>query len=544
MKSIIPLFLYFVPIFSSTLPPVTYKSYQNEIECRSKVPIQTPKTIEEIQTIVKDATKSNTHVRVVGSRHSVTDTICTDGIPLHLDHFQKVTVNSDQQTATIESGIELQDAIEALHQKGYALQQMPSFGAITVGGALALGAHGSSLRHPNTLSEYLVGATVIDGHGEIQKVNDPQELDAFRVNFGLLGVIIDVTLEVVPQFKLEIENYRVSDTFLFTNHTQILEMARQLDWFQFWWFPSSDSMVIAKGKKVPLSTKGDAKTNLVANAPPAITAISDVSLEVLALGNSFTGMSLIQKVTEDSLYKPGLLKEPVYSENGKFVNPAVGYSHRLMANRCNPCAWDFPVTDLLAVQPGEGSIAVSVTKFASVMADIKQMIKENPTAFPMYGLFVRFSPPSRGLFAIQHQQESFHVDIGYPLRLDPKNQAAYGLPVIQAITQLMFDKYNGRPHWGKNGRHFFKHDFLVKKYPAESFSKFKAVVQKYDPKGVFSNQFGDRILGVDQNIEKIPVSHCAIQSYCLCQKNTDCSSTDYCGKIMDYPVCRPVIKIL
>lgn len=71
MKIITPLIIFVIPVFSSLLPPLlslppTYTSYQNEIECRSKVPIQKPKTIDEIQTIVKKASETNTHVKVVG----------------------------------------------------------------------------------------------------------------------------------------------------------------------------------------------------------------------------------------------------------------------------------------------------------------------------------------------------------------------------------------------------------------------------------------------------------------------------------------------
>lgn len=386
----------------------------------------------------------------IGSGHSVTDTICTDGIPLKLENFKKVQVNNDKKTATIETGIELQDAIEALHEQGYALQQMPSFGGITIGGALGLGAHGTSLKIKNTLSELLVSLTIIDGNGEIKKINDPKELDSFRVTFGLLGIIVDITVEVVPQFKLKIENYPESDQFLLKNSSQVIDMARRLDWFQFWWFPSTSSMVIAKGDRLPTTVPGNDKTNLVSDASPLVAAGSNLAFEAISLLNDYTIMNEIQKITEKSLYSKDnpIIKQTAYSdENGKPVNPAIGYSHRLMANRCNPCSWDFPITDKLAVHPGEGSVAVPLESFADAMNDIKKIIQDNPTAFPLFGLFIRFSPPSRGLFAISYQREVFHVDWGYSLRVNIREESPYGLPVMQAITQLLIEKYDGRPHW-------------------------------------------------------------------------------------------------
>jgi FAD/FMN-containing dehydrogenase len=65
-------------------------------------------------------------------------------------------------------------------------------GGISVAGAIGTGAHGSSLRHPNSLSDQIIRLTIVDGTGEIRVIDDPQEVNAFRVHLGLLGVIIDV----------------------------------------------------------------------------------------------------------------------------------------------------------------------------------------------------------------------------------------------------------------------------------------------------------------------------------------------------------------
>lgn len=97
---------------------------------------------------------------------------------------------------------------------------------------------------------------------------------------------------------------------------------------------------------------------------------------------------------------------------------------------------------------------------------------------------------------------------------------------------------------GKNGVHYFTHELLSKRYPASSFTEFKKMMDKYDPKRIFSNRFGDRIFGINStSVNDIPndVDHCAIQSYCLCKKSSDCSLTDTCSNIMGYPVCKPGI---
>lgn len=59
-----------------------YKSYQTSIYCTPSTQIQSPSTIQEIVDIVRYASANGQTVKAIGSRHSITDVICTDGTPL------------------------------------------------------------------------------------------------------------------------------------------------------------------------------------------------------------------------------------------------------------------------------------------------------------------------------------------------------------------------------------------------------------------------------------------------------------------------------
>lgn len=79
--------------------------------------------------IVKRAIGENKTVKAFGSRHSITDIICTDGYPVSMKHFDHAIDNEDG-TATFGAGIELQDAMIFLEKNGRTLISLPTFGKL------------------------------------------------------------------------------------------------------------------------------------------------------------------------------------------------------------------------------------------------------------------------------------------------------------------------------------------------------------------------------------------------------------------------------
>jgi FAD/FMN-containing dehydrogenase len=63
-------------------------------------------------------------------------------------------------------------------------------------------------------------------------------------------------------------------------------------------------------------------------------------------------------------------------------------------------------------------------------------------------------------------------------------------PYFRAVEALM-DRFDGRPHWGK--RHFQTAATLRARYP--EWDAFQRVRARLDPRGVFANDWTDRVLG-------------------------------------------------
>jgi len=86
-----------------------------------------PETEQEVQKIVNDAIKAGTTVKAFGARHSQSDIICTEGIPIDNHGLKFYQMNADN-TVTLGAGVTLKEATKFLRTKGRAFKITPQFG--------------------------------------------------------------------------------------------------------------------------------------------------------------------------------------------------------------------------------------------------------------------------------------------------------------------------------------------------------------------------------------------------------------------------------
>jgi len=109
-----------------------YRSYQTSIYCSASSEILKPSSVQEVQNIVLSAIQNGKTVKAIGSRHSLTDVICTDGIPIDLHYINYTIVNKDD-TATVGGGAELVNVLQSLQDNGKSLIHVPTFGLFRYG---------------------------------------------------------------------------------------------------------------------------------------------------------------------------------------------------------------------------------------------------------------------------------------------------------------------------------------------------------------------------------------------------------------------------
>ncbi len=190
--------------------------------------------------------------------HSATDIICTPGIPIVMRGVGGMRMNPDMSVSA-GAGVTLRELTDYLQLSGRALRTVPGYGGISLGGAIGTGAHGSSIKYTSSISEQVTEFLIVDGLGRQRRISSEEDLKAFRVNLGLLGIVLEATLRTVPLYKVRAQNYVASDELL-TNGT-IFEMARRTDQLSIYWFPTFLSVVVSNWTIVDPRTPGNAETN-------------------------------------------------------------------------------------------------------------------------------------------------------------------------------------------------------------------------------------------------------------------------------------------
>jgi hypothetical protein len=196
----------------------------------------TPKSLEELVTIVKAAEAQRKRVRMTGSGHAFSDVAMTDDyllsplgltrpLPLDRDELRSDAPKGDY--VRVEAGITIKSLNQHLDAHGKALTNMGGYDAQTIVGATTTGTHGSGLRY-GPLAAHIVSLEVVTTGGTVLKVepkdgitgtfpgfvrtptgNVPADIrrndelfHALTVSLGCMGIVYAVVLRVVPAFWL------------------------------------------------------------------------------------------------------------------------------------------------------------------------------------------------------------------------------------------------------------------------------------------------------------------------------------------------------
>jgi len=328
-----------------------------------------------------------------------------------------------------------------LHEIGRALEGMPALDDITVGGAIATGAHGSSLTRLTTISSQIVALTVVDGRGNVRNISEEQDeeaMNAFRVNLGLLGIIYEVTIRTVPQYKVHTENHQVADTILLENVNQLVEEARNSDFYRFFWFPTAEQLVISRSNIVFENTSKNCETHFIPEVSPRETALFKRYVEFMQEYKLDFGLYLLQLFSLRSLSQPVLGKTPLFTvenDNGTICSRPIGFSHKMLASSCKDCPWKHENASEIKFE--ESAVAIPLSELGAAVETIGNIIKASPAHFYFTGILFRFLKPSSSLLGIDRNRESVGIEWVLAGRTDRLKKARSGLAATQALVQAL-----------------------------------------------------------------------------------------------------------
>ena len=406
--------------------------------------IAKPRSIADVQRLVRAATAARRSVRVAGAGHSFTPLIETEGVLVSLDRLRGIeSIDSDALEATVFAGTRLYELGPALAKAGYAMENLGDIDRQSIAGAVSTGTHGTG-RDFGSLSTQVTGFELVLASGERLWCDRDAGADVFaagRVALGTLGILTRVRVRIVPLFRLRLARSVMPIEEALASAAQLIERHRN---FEFYWFPYTGRV----------ATKAWDVTNEAGAVSKLARYVDGVLLE-----NTTFGL-LCDVVRRFPALIPSLSKLIVgLSGSGSTVD----ISHKQLTSpryvRFNEMEYALPAER-------------APDAFREFVATFER--ERFPVFFPVEYRWVKgddiWLSPAYG-------RDTVTISI----HQDPKLSYAEYFEMGERI----FRKHGGRPHWGKI--HTLRANDLRGLYP--QWDSFATVRRQLDPQGRFTTPY-------------------------------------------------------
>jgi len=159
-----------------------------------------PKTVEDIQNVLRDTGRFPGPVRAMGSYHSLTPCVSTKGTIVNMSHMNRILgIDLATMTLTAQSGLQIYDAAATLRRLNLQLITNVEIGNMTLGAAACCqskdGLDGGEVNAHVTKIKW------VSPSGELAEASEtglPELLRLVRSSYGLCGVVYEVTFRIKP----------------------------------------------------------------------------------------------------------------------------------------------------------------------------------------------------------------------------------------------------------------------------------------------------------------------------------------------------------
>jgi L-gulonolactone oxidase len=390
-------------------------------------------------------------VRVAGAGHSFSDIALTDGAMLGLGRMNRV-LDADRASGLVkvQAGITIRELSGELDRHGLAMENLGDIDVQSIAGAISTATHGTGARLGN-ISSQVAELKLVLANGSTLVCSEDREPDVFRaarVGLGSLGAIAEVTLRCVPAFTLRgvDEPAPLADVL-----SSFEDRALANDHFEFFVFPHADTALTRTNNRTGEPPRPRGRANAYAN---------DILLTNHAFG---------------ALCRVGRRFPTRIPQLNRLVTRLAGSSTRVERS-----ASIFASPRLVRFTEMEYSVPRERT--AEAVAAILALIPREGFRVP-FPIEVRTVASDDAMLSTAGGRDSGFVAVHMFEGMDWD-------PYFRAVEALM-DGFEGRPHWGK--RHFQTAATLRERYP--EWDEFQSVRARLDPRGVFANDWTDRVLG-------------------------------------------------
>ncbi len=396
-----------------------------------------PKSEEELLSIL---TKAPAPVRPVGSGHSFTALVPTDGTLVTLDGMAGlVSHDAAKNQATVRGGTRLADLGPALAAIGQEMINLPDINKQSIAGAIGTATHGTG-RGIQAVHGSVVAMRIATPSGEIidcDAATRPEVFNAARVGLGAFGVVTQVTLQNQPLHRiLKRTEVRPTDEVL-EDWPALRQKHRNVEFYVLP-FTGHSAVITNDITDRPVKPRGpDADTETL------------MGLKQLRDWFEFTP-SLRRKLAAEEMAK--VPPEEMVDEGWKLLS-----NERPV--RFNECEYHLP-------------IEAQIPALREVIAAIEEHRRD--VFFPIE---VRVIAPDDAWLSPFYQRESGSIAVHAYYREDHD--------FFFTIVEPIFRRHGGRPHWGK--LHSLEARDLAALYPR--WKEADEVRRALDPEGRMLNDY-------------------------------------------------------
>ena len=187
--------------------PNVVSNYDGGISA-SPAQLVSPRSVAEIQSILRDAGRYPGPVRAMGSYHSLTPCASTDGTIISTSALKRIVhIDEENLTFTAEAGLQFIEASRALRARKLQFLTNIEIGNMTLGAAACChtkdGLDGGELGQVGSYVTAIKWVTPAGDLAAASETNNPALLRLMRSSYGLCGVVYEVTFRIKPLEAIE-----------------------------------------------------------------------------------------------------------------------------------------------------------------------------------------------------------------------------------------------------------------------------------------------------------------------------------------------------
>ncbi|KAJ6479535.1 hypothetical protein C8R47DRAFT_1219084 [Mycena vitilis] len=472
--------------------------------CNAVAKVYRPSTVDEMVSIVKNASAQGTPVRASGNAHMWFDTMCSDDpntVIIKTDAVNGISdleMNGATGSVVVEAGVTFPQVAQWLQDRGAALGYTLVNWNITLGGAIAMGAHRSSLREDSQVSAAALEMDIINGKGDVVHLSKTANNDtwlAATTSLGLLGIIARIKISVLADYKVWANQTTLDEEDVLNG--DLYEMISPYVTANFW-----------SGRKFHLRTYGVLPTNASGNAFQSTFSVTSLEGNLaLSLLNAGQNSSTANFFSADTFY--AIWSAPNFHEttfNLPLLSwPVVGHAYDVLIGGLYPNElpeWDYDLHGHTL------ELAVPVDMGPALLRRVRELLDQSAadgmavTSTYRSGINIKFGKPFDS-FLGQTTERVGNVTadwskgammFDFPSFLPTTgDRHRYNEPWYTLLATTLINELPIRPHWTKNTRTIFGQ--ALKNLDQDSLQRFAAVRAEFDPDKTFRSVVGE-IIGV------------------------------------------------